>query len=66
MVLFGAGWHADENKLHSRTNFCIVCTSRPLAALISQKQRSFISPGLVFITSLGVLQDLLLQRQRFI
>lgn len=66
MVLFRADWHADKNKLNSRPNFSILCTSRPLAALISQKQSSFIGVGLVFITSVRFLQELLLQRQSFI
>lgn len=43
LFTFVYSWHADENRLHSRPNFSIVCTSRPLAVLISQKQRSFIS-----------------------
>lgn len=66
LFTFVYSWHADENKLHSRPNFSIVCTSRPLAALISQKKRCFISAGLVFMTSVGFLQELLLQRQSFI
>lgn len=64
MVLFG--WHADENKLHFRSNVSIVCISRPLAALISQKQKFFISAGLVSITSVGFVWGLLVQRQFYL
>lgn len=65
MVLFRVGWHADKNKPHSRPNFSIVHISKPLAALISQKQRSFVSAGLVSITSVGFFAGVTVPKTEF-